>query len=215
MKSLLLDFTGDLAWLHDREAHAGRPYWPTGASGVTLDPGLDIRHADWSLVVAVIGLHITDDQLRRLESCRKLSDDEAWAACADPAKMSRELAKLPPTVADRLRPWWGRVADIRISRDLAERLLPQAADPYWRDLIRRFPALATAPGPVQTGMLSLGYNRGAWNRALVPLSAPLRRRDWREVGRIVAAMQQSHRLKNIRERRQLEGDLIASAAKET
>lgn len=23
-------FRGDLSWLHDREGHVGRPYWPEG-----------------------------------------------------------------------------------------------------------------------------------------------------------------------------------------
>ena len=35
-------FEGDLLWVHQLEGHAGRPYWPEGESGVTLDPGIDL-----------------------------------------------------------------------------------------------------------------------------------------------------------------------------
>ena len=38
-------FHGDLAWLQDREGHVGKPYWPGGIAGVTLDPGFDLRFA--------------------------------------------------------------------------------------------------------------------------------------------------------------------------
>ena len=37
----LPSFRGDLLWIHAWEGHRGRLYWPGGASGVTLDPGLD------------------------------------------------------------------------------------------------------------------------------------------------------------------------------
>ena len=37
-------FRGDLSWVHAREGHAGKAYWPGGVSGVTLDPGVDLGH---------------------------------------------------------------------------------------------------------------------------------------------------------------------------
>ncbi|MEK6709483.1 MAG: peptidoglycan-binding protein, partial [Nitrospinota bacterium] len=43
---LLPGFAGDLEWVHARESHHGSPYWPKGNSGVTLDPGFDLGHAD-------------------------------------------------------------------------------------------------------------------------------------------------------------------------
>ena len=46
----LKGFHGNLNWIHAREGHAGRAYWPGGASGVTLDPGVDLGHAKTSLV---------------------------------------------------------------------------------------------------------------------------------------------------------------------
>ena len=202
--ALLPGFRGDLAWLHERESHAGRPYWPSGESGVTLDPGLDIHHAEWSLVDSVLAPHLTAEQLRRLKECRPLVGLEAKAACADPKRLRADTKP-------NLREWWGRVADIRISRELAAELLPQVADPYWRTLLKRFPDLLYAPPAVQTAMLSLGYNRGAGNKALAVLRPWIAAHDWSEVGRQIKAMQQDHKLQNIRERRRLEGDLILAA----
>ena len=49
----LQGFRGDLAWIHAREGHAGKPYLPMnrageviGVSGITLDPGVDLGHVD-------------------------------------------------------------------------------------------------------------------------------------------------------------------------
>lgn len=190
MKTYLRDFVGDLGWLHAREGHRGFPYWPGGKSGVTVDPGLDIGHADWQLVAEVLRPHLSDVHLGRLKDAAGLKGEAARLAVKSPL-----------------------LREIRISRELAADLLPQVADPYWSTLIRRFPALASAPGPVQTGMLSLAYNRGAWSRDLRVLAAALADGDWLEVGRLVSRMQQDHAIVGIRSRRRLEGELIASAAK--
>lgn len=213
--NLLPGFKGDLQWLHAQESHAGRPYWPRGASGVTLDPGLDVHHAEWSLVERVIGPHISADQLVRLESVRGLTGILAKAAVSEPslslAKRQRLVAGLPPAQATLVRKWWGKVSDIRVSRELAAELLPQAADPYWRTLSKRFLGLLGAPPAVHTALLSLGYNRGAGNRHLAVLRPWIAAGDWGEVGRQIKAMQQDHPQAVIRERRQLEGNLILAA----
>lgn len=213
---LLPGFRGDLAWLHERESHAGRPYWPSGESGITLDPGLDIRHADWGLVEAVVGPHITADQLARLKACRHLTGQDAKDACSPPAGFARAVKrrKVGETGVLALKAIWGMVSDIRISRELAGQLLPQVADPYWRAGLKRFPAVAEAPPAVHTALLSLWYNRGAGNKALAVLRPWIAARDWAEVGRQIKAMQQGHKLQNIRERRRLEGDLILAAVGE-
>jgi len=184
--SLLPGFRGDLAWLHERESHNGRPYWPGGQSGVTLDPGLDLHHADWSLVERVLSPHLTPGRMRALKWARSFQGPEAKAAAKS-------------------------LADIRISRELAAQLLPQVADPYWRALVKRFPGLLEAPPAVQTALLSLAYNRGAGNRALAVLRPWIAAGDWAEVGREIRRMQQDHKLTNIRERRRLEGNLILAA----
>lgn len=188
-EDLLPGFRGDLAWLHAREGHNGRPYWPGGQSGVTVDPGLDLHHADWPLVSAVLGPHLTVNQIARLKAVRPLAGKEAEPAAK-------------------------RLSDIRISRELAAQLLPQVADPYWRGLVRRYPAILEGPPAVHTALLSLAYNRGAGNKALAVLRPLIAAQDWLAVGREIRGMQQDHKLAGIRERRRLEGDLILAAVEE-
>ena len=50
VEAQLGQFHGDLDWVHRQEGHAGHPYWPGGASGVTLDPGVDLGQAAASLI---------------------------------------------------------------------------------------------------------------------------------------------------------------------
>lgn len=186
---LLPGFRGDLAWLHAREGHNGRPYWPGGQSGVTVDPGLDLHYADWNLAAAVLGPHLTANQIARLKAVRSL-----FGQAAEPAVK--------------------RLSDIRISRELAAQLLPQVADPYWRGLVRRFPEVLAGSPAVHTALLSLAYNRGVGNKALALLRPLIAAQDWSAVGREIRGMQQDHKLANIRERRRLEGNLILAAVEE-
>lgn len=187
-------FRGDLSWLHAREGHKGRPYWPQGVSGVTLDPGLDLGHADVALVESLVRQMISPEDWSALRAVLGLKGTEARAA----------LANSP------------LIRSIRISRETAARLLPVVARPYWLNILRRFPALIGAPPCVHTALLSLAYNRGSGNRALEVLRRPIEDRDWRAVGGIIRAMQQDHQQQGIRRRRRLEGDLILDAlTKET
>ena len=57
-------FVGNLEWLHAREGHRGRPYWPGGKSGVTLDPGVDLGHASRELVGQCYRAHLSNEQWR-------------------------------------------------------------------------------------------------------------------------------------------------------
>lgn len=185
--TLLPGFTGDLEWVHQQEGHAGHPYWPGGGSGVTIDPGLDLGHAGKATIDAALPLYgFTDDQERDLR-----------AVVGIKGRRAKALAKALE---------W-----IKISRDDASRILPHIAAKYWREIVGRFPPLATAPGPVQTALLSLGFNRGEWNAGLAPLAEPLRAGDWKTVARIIGSMQQNHRLAGIRSRRRLEAALVDTA----
>lgn len=187
----LHNFRGNLHWLHQWEGHAGRPYWPGGVSGVTLDPGLDLGHADPELVERVCGTSLDADAMACLHKVLGLKGDAAREALdAEPA-----------------------LGNIRILRNTAARFLPIVAKPYWDHLCRRFDALASpsVPASVQTALLSLGYNRGPGNRGLEPLAEPLSRGDWLGVADVIGAMQQDHQLEGIRRRRQAEAALIRDA----
>lgn len=190
-EALLPGFHGDLSWVHAREGHAGKTYWPGGASGVTLDPGVDLGHARPALVAAAYQPLLSPEQFAAVQKVLGIKGRAAKSALrADPV-----------------------LAGIRISKQQADTIFKYAAQPYWRDISKRFPGIkgSDVPGAVQTVMLSLAYNRGAGNRALGVLDGPIRRKDWATVADQVGSMQQDHRLSGIRRRRRMEGDLIRKA----
>ncbi|MBN2427153.1 MAG: peptidoglycan-binding protein [Deltaproteobacteria bacterium] len=184
----LNNFRGDLGWIHAREGHAGRAYWPGGASGVTLDPGVDLGHAKTSMVEEAYEGILLQDQF---EAVRKVFGVKGEAA--------KKVLDADPLLQS-----------IRISRAQAEMVLPYVILPYWEAVSRRFPVLLAGdtPGAVQTALLSLAYNRGAGNRGLGSLEYPLKEKDWGRVADLIGNMQQDHRLEGIRKRRRMEADLI-------
>ncbi len=180
-------FRGDLDWIHAREGHQGRPYWPGGQSGVTLDPGFDLGFQTPERTRKRYGSLLNDDQLGALSPAFGVSGPAAKPLAADPV-----------------------IASIRISHAAAAKIMPHVAVVYWAAVADRFPALRDdgTPGSVQTALLSLAYNRGARNRGLGVLRLPLRAGDWLEVANRLGAMQQNHKLQGIRIRRRMEADLI-------
>jgi hypothetical protein len=184
----LKGFHGNLNWIHAREGHAGRAYWPGGASGVTLDPGVDLGHAKTSLVEEAFDGILLQDQF---EAVRKVFGIKGESA--------KKVLKDDPVLQS-----------IRISNAQAEMVFPYVIEPYWESISRRFPILqeADTPGSVQTALLSLAYNRGSRNRGLAPLEEPLEKREWGRVADLIGGMQQDHRLEGIRKRRCMEADLI-------
>ena len=187
-ESQIEGFRGDLSWVHAREGHAGKAYWPGGASGVTLDPGVDCGHARRELIEEAYKDLLSAEQFQAVEKVLGVKGDAAKDALArDPVLQS-----------------------IRISRSQADGIFGYAATPYWNAIVGRFPALADADAlpSVQTAMLSISYNRGAGNRGLEVLAQPIAAKDWARVADIIGSMQQDHRLAGIRKRRRMEADLI-------
>ena len=188
VREMLERFRGDLDWVHERESHAGRPYWPGGISGVTLDPGVDLGHASPETIEELYSPLLTQAQMKALRLVYGIKAEDARTA----------LHTVPG------------LADMRISREQASELMPYAAKPYWEGISRRFPALArqdTLPA-VQTALLSLAYNRGVFNRYLDPLGGLLAGKDWQAAADRIGSMQQSHELRGIRIRRRQEAMLI-------
>ena len=185
-------FQGDLYWIHDQEGHRGRPYWPGGVSGVTLDPGVDLGHANPGLIRTVYRRLMSNEQYAAVEGARGIRGGEA----------EQELAKSPA------------LQSIRLTSVQAESALPFAARGYWDRICRRFRAdRETSLPSVQTVLLSLAYNRGADNPGLSALAAPIEEGRWTEVANLVGAMQQSHKLRGIRRRRRAEASLIRAEIK--
>lgn len=188
MEFILENFHGNAEWVHKREGHAGKAYWPKGQSGVTLDPGVDLGYADKSLIGSLYKPLLSGTQYEAVLSVTGIRGKAAKAALDS----SPELKS------------------IRISRETAAEIFPAAAIPYWDAISKRFSTIRDddTPGSVQTVMLSLAYNRGPGNRELEPLAEPVRKKDWMQVAEIIDQMQQDHALEGIRKRRKLEAKLI-------
>lgn len=186
------NFKGDLNWVHKWEGHLGKPYWPKGQSGITLDPGVDLGYIDLDLFRASYHNILNQAQMDDLLKYAGKKGDEAGQALRE--------------AFDQRTP----MTTIRISRDQADALFGVVAGPYWRRVCQRFAGLDSegTPGVVQTVFLSLAYNRGPNNRDLEQLREPLDQADWKTIGQRVAGMQQDHKLEGIRRRRREEGQLI-------
>ena len=187
----LLTFRGNLAWVLSQEGHAGKAYWPGGASGVTLDPGVDLGHAGPQLIE---------------KAYRSLLRDNEYTAVKAVLGLKGLAAKQALAASSVLK-------GIRISREQANTIFKYVAIPYWEAIAHRFPTLAEAgtPGQVQTALLSIAYNRGAGNRSLEVLETPLKNHDWKMVADIIGQMQQNHPIPAIRERRRREAELCRGA----
>lgn len=186
--SLLQGFRGDLSWVHAREGHAGEAYWPGGASGVTLDPGVDLGHARPDMIETAYKDLLSAVQFEATTSALGIKGDAAEAALGGSTGLQ----------------------SIRISRAQADTIFQYAAQPYWQAIAKRFPNLAGADvlESVQTALLSIGYNRGTGNKDLEVLKQPIQDKDWAEVSNLIGTMQQDHSLEGIRKRRRMEANLI-------
>ena len=198
---VLPGFRGDIGWIHKQEGHRGWPYWPGGASGVTLDPGVDLGSADPELVLGGYRPHLSSQELSAVEAVMGIRGEDAKRVLG--ISISR-------TTDETLQ-------SVRISRTTATEIFPHVARSYWEAIQARFKGLHHAwtdvavPAEVHTAMLSLAYNRGAHNKALKVLKPAIAEGDWGKLADLVGAMQQNHSLEGVRVRRRAEGELIRSA----
>ena len=188
VSAALIRFRGDLEWVHQQEGHRGKPYWPGGRSGITLDPGVDLGHASEDHIRKFYQPLLSGTQMRSLEKVFGIKGLDA----------RRALHRVQV------------LESIRITREQAMSLMHHMARPYWNGIADRFPALLRkdTPPSVQTALLSLAYNRGVFNRHLDTLYLPLKTRQWAGVATIIGNMQQSHSLHGIRVRRRQERNII-------
>lgn len=182
-------FRGDLQWVHEREGHAGHPYWPGGKSGVTLDPGFDLGYHTLAEFNDAYDGFLDSDEMIMLALCIGIKGEYAQMLLEKNSALKM----------------------IKIDRSLAMHLMPVVADKYWLAIIGRFPELLRGgiPGCVHTAILSLAYNRGPHNRHLAPLADMLIEGNWAQMVEFLWNMQQDHPLNGIRKRRRMEAALIA------
>ena len=174
-------FTGSLGLLVQWEGHAGRPYWPAAQSGLTLDPGFDLRWHTAEELEDLYGPLLRPGELEALE----------LAIGAGPL-LARELVHDP------------LISRVRISRVQAARLLPAVAAPYWLST-RRMLHLDRpgVPPAVQSAALSLCYNAGP--NDLERLRGLASQSDW---GALAGAIAQ---IPKIPKRRRAEAALIRAS----
>lgn len=182
------DFRGRLEWVHTQEGHSGKPYWPGGRSGITLDPGFDLGCNDKNTTSRYYKDILTAEQLNAAEKVTGLTGRKAKE------KLNQSAILL----------------SIRISREQAAEVFPFIASPYWKAICKRIPGLNNpdTPGSVQTALLSLAFNRGYNNPGLEVLKPAIEQAEWYQCANLISRMQQDHSLEGIRKRRQREGKLI-------
>ena len=186
----LTQFKGDLGWIHSQEGHAGKPYWPGGHSGVTLDPGYDLGYHEFEFTKDQYSHLLDKEQIFALKMLTGLTGRKAKSALN-----SSHL-----------------LLSIRITKIQAAKLFPIVIEPYWVAIVKRFPSLLAKDTliSIQTAFLSLAFNRGFNNRAFEKLRLPLEQSDWLCCSELIAQMQQNHDIIGIRLRRQREAKLITS-----
>lgn len=148
------EFLGHTGMLSHEEGYVGHPYQPTPGSGVTLDGGIDLHAQTAETLELSCGGLLLPAQLERLR----------------PA-----LGKRGPPASALLH----GLLDITWTPEVAGQMLARLVPTYWRAALVRSPALAGAPAPIQTAVLSLVWNCGAGI-----LAGPLREAlcgDWRSV----------------------------------
>lgn len=176
-------FTGSFGLLIRCEGFKGRPYVPPGANaGVTLDFGFDLGQQRGEELGRLYGHLWPDRELERLSGCIGYRGDTArdW---------------LRGNEGDRKQHW-------PITREQAAQILPRAAAPYWLAAVRACPALAKAPGRVQTAMLSVTYS--AWITPALQARQVIEAGDWEGLAAMVRVA------KGAKGRRELEAKLIES-----
>lgn len=189
----LENFRGDLDWIHaleDRRWAPSGPYWPGGASGITLRPGVDVGYAS----KAIVKKAYYDNAL--ITASQWVSLQGAFGVKGKSAK--RRLQN------DR------KLNTISISYEDGQDIFSFVVKDYWAGICNRFPELRRydTPGVIQTVMLSLAYNRGIWNRALNALEDEIETKNWTQFATTIEGMQQSHPLRGIQRRRRIEGQKV-------
>lgn len=189
----LQGFRGNLATLLRWEGVHGKPYWPGGHSGVTLDPGIDLGHSSFSEnrlrnVIKEMRLRLSPEQLESVFLAKGLRGEAARDFLANDLHLNA----------------------IEITTDQAWRALPVVAAPYWKAATHRWPSILMmdTPGVVHDVVLSLVFNRGPGNPKLAVLDEALQLGNWNALAGEIEGMQSDHLLPGIPTRRAEEAGLI-------
>lgn len=147
-----------LSLILNHEGFTGRPYWPGGNSGVTLDFGYDLAHHSATELWSDWAGHLKPEQLKRLQGVIGLKGDAAQSKVA-------------------------ALRDIAVTGIAAKAVFQRSSAPkYWRLTAEAFPGLERLPTDAQGALFSLVYNRGG---GMTDKPGQDNRREMREIRRLV------------------------------
>ncbi|SEB24323.1 glycoside hydrolase family protein [Variovorax sp. YR216] len=187
-----MGFRGDLAWIARWEGSTGGVKLIGG--DVTIDPQTSLMTTDAATLRQRYEFLLTPTEMDAVASLAGKRGDEA-----------RSAFEARRAVLDRIRLEPAEVA----------RLVPEATEPWWQTLLKRYPTLnePTTPASVHTAVLSLAFNVGPGGSRWQPVAEAIAARDWRRVADRIenfripsfndAVIQQA-----IKRRRSAEADLI-------
>lgn len=183
------------------EAHYERklqaPYWPGGASGVTVRIGYDLGTHSAKGIATDFAPHVSDAHVKRLQS-----------AAGKRGTSARRLAA-------RLRS-----DGIRISLDVANKVFQGASLPSYAQKTRQtYPGVHRLPADAQAMLLSLVYNRGtklsgASRREMRAIAPLVKRKDLAGIADQIVAMKRlwdEDELPGLHRRRDREARLVRNS----
>ena len=152
-----MGFRGDLGFLSKWEGDIGGV--TLGVGSLMIDPMTDLGTADASTIKKRYEFLLSPDELAAVMAVVGKKGDSAKAAYEE-HRPTLERIRLKPT-------------------DVAQ-LVPEAAESWWRKLLRMYPGLAkdSTPAAVQTALLSLAFNSGTGGALWNPLSLAIAEEDW-------------------------------------
>lgn len=207
-----LGFAGDLLWVYNEEGSGAKFYKssayfpdsrtnPRSQSGITIDPGLDLGHADITVINRVLSFYetqgfLTSPQKSLLLSAVGKKKFEAinWISRHE-ASFKRKFL-VPELVA------------IQVMNNFT-------APPYWSPLTLAIPELLNIQSKhlktaVHTSLLSHSYNRGA-GRAVSLAKNYIINDDYSGLANAIKNV--NHPMESLNKRRKKEGDLILDSLK--
>jgi hypothetical protein len=176
-----------------------RPYWPGGASGVTIGIGYDLGYCSAAQCRRDWGGVIPDADVAVLESVCRLKADEARAVAG-----RRDLRR------------------VEVSIDAAREVFYTASLPYHaRKTLEAYPGIRALPPDAQTALLSLVFNRGtrksgSRRREMKALEALVLARDLDAIADQILGMKRlwaDTGLTGLLRRREREAALVRQAAR--
>lgn len=211
MKSVLtgLGFKGSLSWVHNEEGSGAKIYKssayypdsrtaPKTTSGVTIDPGLDLGHADINIIKDTVEYYLGKGVLSQTQATllsfaigKRMFEAIQWMKANEKYFKNQFLVKdeFAIYIMDKV-----------------------TAPPYWAPLTKSIPQLLNLKGymaeAIHTALLSMSYNRGPV-RTITLAKDFILKKDYEGLAAAITAVKSP--TASLRNRRIRESNLITAA----